>query len=428
MYNFDEVIDRSGSGCLKMEQLKEQFGREDLLSMWIADMDFRTPDFVTDALKCRMEHPIFGYTAIPDDYFKTISEWVGTLHGWKVCPEHIRYIPGIVKGIAMVMDTFLKPGDKIVIQPPVYHPFRFVPEKKGHPVVFNPLIPVYENPEGQTGSDTVAGHPADICGKDADRRLVTYAMDLEGLESLFKSDSSIRLIVISNPHNPAGICWSADTLRRLAALAKKYGVLVVSDEIHAEMALKGHRHIPFASVSEDAASNSITFMAPSKTFNIAGIVSSYTIVPDEKLREKFFGYLEAGEMDCPAIFAPIATMAAYRKGDGWRRAMLDYVQANVDFTDEWLRTNLPQVRCVRPDASFLIWLDCRSLRLSQKQLVDMFVNKAHLALNDGSMFGTVLPDGSLKGPEGCGFMRLNIGCPRSIVRKALESLRDAITD
>lgn len=419
MYDFDEIIDRSGSGCLKLEQLDEVFGRNDLLPMWIADMDFRTPRFVTDALQDRLGHPVFGYTKIPENYFSTIAGWVETVHGWRVDPDHIRYIPGIVKGIAMVIDTFLKPGEKVVIQPPVYHPFRFVPEKKGNEVVFNPLIPVYEDGDGR---------PSDITGADCDRRLITYRMDLEGLERIFMSDPSVRLLILSNPHNPAGICWDRKTLERLADLTSRYGVLVISDEIHAEMALEGHRHIPYASVSENAASGSITFMAPSKTFNIAGIVSSYTIVPDGTLRSRFFSYLDAGEMDQPSVFAPIATMAAYTKGSQWRKEMLEYVQANVDFTDEWLRANLPQIRCVRPDASFLIWLDCRSLRLSQKQLVDLFVNKAHVAMNDGSMFGSVLADGSLKGPEGCGFMRMNIGCPRSVVRKALESLRDAIVD
>lgn len=419
MYDFDELIDRSGSGCIKLDWLRDMFGCGNLLPLWIADMDFRTPDFIVDALRKRLEHPVFGYTAVPDCYFKTIAEWVERLHGWQVSPEHIRYIPGIVKGIGMVIDAFLKLGDKVLVQPPVYHPFHITPQKKGFEVVYNPLIPVYEDG---------CGLPEDMLTKDADRRLVSYKMDFDALERMLAEDSGIKLMILANPHNPAGICWCRETLERLAEITARYGVLVVSDEIHAEMALSGSRHLPYASVNETAARNSITFMAPSKTFNIAGIVSSYTIVPDAALRERFFNFLEAGELDMPAIFAPVATMAAYTKGWEWRREMLGYVQANIDYVDEWLRTNLPQIRCVRPDASFLIWLDCRSLRLEQCELVSLFVNKAHLAMNDGSMFGQVAPDGHLQGTEGCGFMRMNVGCPRSVLTKALESLRDALTN
>lgn len=419
VYDFDEVIDRRGSGCVRFDRLKDEFGRDDLLPMWIADMDFRTPDFIVNAISERLQHPVFGYTSVPDGYFEMISEWVGKTHGWNVDCSHIRYIPGIVKGIGMVIDAFLKEGEKIVIQPPVYHPFRMVPNRKHHPVVFNPLRPVYEDG---------IGNNSDILTTDRDRRLLRYEMDLESLEKLFRNDQKIKMLILSNPHNPAGICWERETLEKLALLADRYNILVVSDEIHAEMALHGKRHIPFASVSSEASAHSITFMAPSKTFNIAGIVSSYALVPDDKLRSVFFDYLEAGELNSPSLFAPIATMAAYRNGEEWRRQMLEYVWDNVRFTDEWLRENLPQIRCVVPDASFLIWLDCRSLGLSQEELTDLFVNRAHLAMNDGSMFGSVLPDGSNAGPEGIGFMRMNVGCPRSTVKKALQLLKAAVSE
>lgn len=391
MYDFDEIIDRHGTGCAKYDSLPSGIHRKDVIPLWIADMDFRTPDFITDAMKSRLDHPVFGYPVVPDDYFITISKWVSTLHGWSVDPNNIRYIPGIVKGIGLALNTFLSPGDKVIIQPPVYHPFRIVSEKNGYEVLRNPLIPVYEN-----GS------------------LVDYKMDFEGLEKLL--DSGAKAIILANPHNPAGICWSRATLERLAEMTASRGVIVISDEIHAEMALRGHKHIPYASVSPASASNGITFMAPSKTFNIAGIVSSYTIVLSESLRTKFFNFLDANELDNPAIFPIVATMAAYNKGAEWRKEMLSYVEDNIDFVISYLSENIPRIKALRPQASFLVWLDCRGLGLGHDELQQLFVEKAGEFLNDGLMFGE----------EGQGFMRLNVGCPRSVLAMALERLKNAM--
>ena len=224
------------------------------------------------------------------------------------------------------------------------------------------------------------------------------------------------MLILSNPHNPAGICWDEETLRRLAEFCHSRGIIVISDEIHSDMALPGHRHIPFASVSPEAAACSITFGAPSKTFNIAGIVSSYAIVPDENLRSRFYGWLTANELNDPTIFAPIATVAAYRHGEPWRREMLEYVQGNVDFVVDYCSRHIPAIKPLRPQASFLVWLDCRALGLDHDELVDLFVRKARLALNDGEMFG----------PGGEGFMRLNVGCPRAVLEEAMSRLRDAV--
>lgn len=393
MYNFDEIIDRHGSRSLNVDTLKENFGRDDLISLWVADMDFRTPDFILDALRRRLDHPILGYPSTGADYFSIVSDWVFRLHGWRVAPENFRYIPGIVRGFGFAMRCLLSPGDKVIIQQPVYHPFREVPEACGFEVVDNPLLPVY----------------------DEDGFLKTYEMDLEGLEKLI--DGRTRLLMLCNPHNPGGICFPEETLRRLADICVRHGIVVISDEIHAEMLLGGRRHHPFASVSENAARCSITFMAPTKTFNLAGVVSSYCIIQDPGLQKKFFSYLEANEIDYPSIFSAEATRAAYTdEGWNWRREMLGYVQGNVEFVCGWLQENLPQVRAVTPEASFLIWLDCRRLGLPQKKLVDLFVNKARLALNDGSMFGA----------EGEGYMRLNAGCPRSKLAAALERLATAV--
>lgn len=393
MYDFDEVIPRRGSRCIKYDTLAKTFGRGDLNPLWVADMDFRTPDFILEALRRRLDHPVLGYPDTGDDYFEVVSAWVERLHGWKVPADRFRFVPGVVRGLGAACRCFLQPGDKVIIQQPVYHPFRIVPELSGFEVVDNPLRPV--------------------C--DAEGFLETYEMDLEDLER--KIDARTRMLVLCNPHNPGGVAFPAETLRRLADLCVRRGIIVLSDEIHGEMLLGGRRHTPFASVSENAAQCSITFMAPTKTFNIAGVVSSYAIVFNPDLSERFFRCLESLEMDYPPLFSTVATRAAYTdQGFAWRAEMLDYVQGNVDFVDGWLRANLPQIRAVRPQASFLVWLDCRRLGLPQPALADLFVNKARLALNDGSMFG----------PEGAGFMRLNVGCPRSNLQAALASLAAAL--
>ena len=395
MYDFDEVIDRRGTRCIKYDTLQAEFGRPDLNALWVADMDFRTPDFILDALRRRLDHPVLGYPSTGADYFEIVSKWVEDLHGWKVPASSFRYIPGIVKGFGLAERCFLQPGDKVIIQKPVYHPFRIVTEESGFVAVNNSLKPVY----------------------DADGFLERYEMDLDALER--QIDGRTKMMILCSPHNPGGTVWTAETLRRLADICDRHGIIVLSDEIHCEMVLGGARHIPFASVSEAAARCSITFMAPSKTFNIAGVVSSYAIVQDPALAEKFFRYLESNETDYPPIFSAEATRAAYTEaGKAWRAKMLAYLQGNIDFVDGWLRENLPQIRAVRPHASFLVWLDCRKLGLPQKALVDLFVNKARLALNDGTVFGD----------EGTGFMRLNIGCPRANLRAALESLAAALAE
>lgn len=385
-YDFDKVIDRSNTGALKYEVLQERYGRADLTPLWVADMDFETPRFITDALRERLEHSLFGYTVEPEDYKPSIIRWIKNLHGWDIKPEWINYIPGIVKGIGMVVNVFTEPGDKVIIQPPVYHPFRLTPQGNNREVVMNPLI---ENPDG------------------------SYSMDFEQLESIAPD---CKLLILSNPHNPAGIVWDRDTLTRLAEICYRNHLLVVSDEIHAEMALWDNKHIPFASVSDMARDCSITFAAPTKTFNIAGIVSSYAIVPNDSIRRKFYTWLEANELNEPTIFAPIATIAAYNHGDNWRRQMLKYVEANIDFLVEYCEKNIPQIKPIRPQASFLVWLDCRALGLNHDLLIDLFVNKAHLALNDGEMFGM----------GGEGFMRLNVAEPRSVLAKALDLLKNTV--
>ena len=248
-YSFDKIVDRRGSGDLKHGVLQERYGRSDLLPLWVADMDFETPPFITEALRQRLDHSLFGYTVVPEELWDVIIQWTLEHHGWQVQREWLTYIPGIVKGIGMAINVFSEEGDKVIIQPPVYHPFRLTPQGNGRKVVYNPLR---ELPDG------------------------SYDMDFEQLEQV--TDEHCKILILSNPHNPAGICWKEDTLRRLAHFCYEHHILVLSDEIHSDMALFGNRHIPFATVSDEAAACSITFAAPSKTFNIAGIVSSYAIL------------------------------------------------------------------------------------------------------------------------------------------------------
>ncbi len=389
IYDFDKIIDRTGSHSIKYDALKELYGREDLIPLWVADMDFETPDFIIEALHKRLEHPILGYTEAYDGYWQSIVDWLKSRHDWTVKREWIRYIPGIVKGIGMAINCFTEPDDKIIIQTPVYHPFRLVPEHNGRKVVNNPL---------KISAD---GH---------------CEMAFEQLESVI--DSSCKMIILANPHNPMGVVWDKVTLQHLADIALKNNIIVISDEIHCDMPLYGNIHTPFAMVSEAAAKCSITFGAPSKTFNIAGLVSSFAVVPNEQLREKFFTYMAANEMDMPTIFAMVATEAAFRHGEEWRKQMVHYIEQNIDFVAEYLAKNIPAVRVMKPQASYLVWLDFSALGLSHEDMLDMVVNRAHLAMNDGAMFGE----------EGRHHFRMNVGVPRSILEKALSQLKSAVED
>lgn len=387
-YDFDQLIDRQGTCAVKIDAMEQRFGRADLTSMWIADMDFAVCPEIVESLKQRINHPIYGYAVASDSYWQSIINWLDHRHNFKVSREEITYIPGVVKGIALVVNFFTKPGDKIVIQPPVYHPFKNVVEGNDRIVVNNPLI-LTEN--------------------------YRYEMDFDHLEKIFVEEKP-KMMILCNPHNPGGIRWDNASLLRLASLCKAHNVLVISDEIHADLVLYGKRHHQFASISQDASDICITLGAPSKTFNIPGLVSSWVIIQNQQLREPFFKWLSVNEFDATTFTATIATEAAYTLGEQWLDEALEYIEGNIDFLIDYCATNIPQIKPVRPQASFLIWLDCRELGLDQEQLVDLFVNKARLALNDGKMFGS----------EGEGFMRMNIACPRSVLNNALASLAHAV--
>ncbi len=473
-YDFDKVVCRRGTGCVKWDALGKVYGREDILPLWVADMDFETPDFIMNALRGRLEHPVLGYTMVPDSYVESIIAWQKRRYNWEGSREHLTFIPGIVQGIAMAIQAFTKPGDKIIVQSPIYHPFFLLTEKAGREVVWNPLKPIYvlgnleeqldnsrlnfstsalkdnlsENCQGisRVGKKCVKGDKYMGQGT-SNGTLIGYEMDFEQLEEVIEG---AKMLILSNPHNPAGIVWSAETLAKLASICHKHGVVVISDEIHSDMTLFGHKHVPFATVSPEAAACSITLTSPSKTFNIAGVVSSYAVVINPDLREKFFGYLETGHLNRPHMFATIAVEAAYTQGDAWLEQMLDYVEENALFVEKFLAKRIPQIKVLRPQASFLLWLDCRGLfehdkKLvkeqdnllknqryssegnrdftieqksikSQQDLVDFFINDVGIALNDGTDYG----------PGGEGFMRLNIGTKRALISEALERLAKAL--
>jgi len=385
-YNFNEIVNRHGTDAIKIESLAERYGRDDLIGLWVADMDFRTGDFITEAIIKRCKNSILGYTLPSENYYNSIIQWIEERYDWKIQKEWINYIPGIVKGIAFCIQNFTKPNDKIIIQPPVYHPFRLISSMHHRKVVCNPLIE--EN------------------GK--------YRMDLAGLRRMI--DKDCKILILCNPHNPIGITWDEETLEELADICYRKYILVVSDESHSDITLFGNKHIPFASISPKAALNSITFMSPSKAFNISGVVTAHSIIPDTEIRKNFSDYLNASELNVGSIFAYTATQAAYEKGSSWMSQMIKYVEGNVTFIDKFLKENIPQIKVVSPEASFLVWLDCRDLGLRQYELVFLFVNWARLALNNGVMFGQ----------EGEGFMRMNLATPRPLLEQALQQLKEAI--
>ncbi len=387
-FDFDCIIDRSHTGARKTDELAAMFGRDDIRPMWIADMDFPIHPAICDALRRRVEHPVYGYATVPDAYWQSIISWLDRRHEWTVRREELTFTPGVVRGIGYIVNFFTRPGDRIVIQPPVYHPFRRVIDGNRRVTVENPLL------------ETADGF---------------YEMDLDGLEKIF-SEQKPKMMILCNPHNPVGIQWSQDVLGRLARLAAAYGVIVVSDEIHGDLMLDGRTHYPFLASCPEAREVGIALGAPSKTFNIPGLVSSWIVIQNPELRKPFYDWMEINEFGEPTMMAITATMAAYNEAEDWLDAVIPYIEANISIVRDYCERYLPGIRPVMPQASFLVWLDCRGLGLDHDGLVDLFVNRARLALNDGAMFGH----------EGDGFMRFNVASPRGCILSALESLRTAL--
>lgn len=383
-YNFDEIIDRRGTESVKWDAVSERWGRNDLLPMWVADMDFRTPPFVMEALRKRLEHEVLGYTFACEEWYTSIINWLQNRHGWKVERDELTFMPGIVRGLAFAIQCFTQKGDKVMVMPPVYHPFFLVTEKNKREVVYSPLV----------------------------LRDEQYHIDFDRFR---KEVQGCKILILSNPHNPGGRVWTREELEQIAEICYESKTLIISDEIHADLTLPPYRHITFALVSEKARQNSLVFMSPSKAFNMPGLASSYCIIENKEIRHRFQEYMEASELSEGHLFAYLSVAAAYSNGTEWLDQVLAYIQSNIDFTNTFLRNHIPGITMIRPQASYLVFLDCRTLGLNQKDLVNLFVDGAHLALNDGTIFGK----------EGEGFMRLNVACPQKVLEKALQQLKKA---
>lgn len=386
-YNFDAIIDRHGTAAVKIDRLDAVFGRHDLTPLWIADLDFAVCPEITAALIRRLSHPVLGYFEASDGYWQAIIDWNKRRHGFQISRSELAFVPGVVKGIALAVNYFTREGDGVVIQPPVYTPFRTVVEGNGRRVVENPLL--FDG--------------------------TTYRMDLDGLRRIV-NEQKPKMMILCNPHNPIGIQWDIETLAEVGAIAREAGMVVVSDEIHGDLMLEGRKHIPFLSAGPDAEAVGIMLGAPSKTFNIPGLVSSWMVVKNRALREPYYKWLEVNEFTAPVMISAIGAEAAYRNGEAWLDQMLTYVQENIDFVIDFAARRIPGLKVIRPQASFLLWLDFRGLHMCHREVMDLLLDKAHLALNDGTMFG----------PQGDGFARLNVGAPRSVLAGALESLEAAV--
>lgn len=385
-YNFDELIDRRGSNSIKYDDLKNRWGRTDLQPMWVADGDFASCPVVMERLRERLAHPVLGYSLEPEGWRPAIERWMQQRYAWTVDPKDLMFIPGIVRGIAYVLVHACKRGDSVCMFSPVYMPFFQVPAAY------------------------------DIVVKRSPLRLVDGRYEID-FDNLAKALEGCKYFILSNPHNPGGRVWEAWELVRIADLCAKAGAKVISDEIHADLTLPGHRHIPFATVSETAQKISISFFSPSKAFNIPGLASSYAIIPKPELRMPFNRFMTGGEFNVGHLFAYIATEAAYTpEGEEWLNQLLHYLQANIDFAIDYIKRKISGIAPMRPEASFLIFLDCRGLGLDDDALGKLFVDGARLALNEGRTFG----------PGGEGFMRLNVACPRTVLAQALEQLSHAV--
>ncbi|KWW31220.1 MAG: cystathione beta-lyase [bacterium P3] len=385
-YNFDEPIERRGTDCFKWDALPAMYGRDDLTPMWVADMDFRTPDFVMEALRRRCDHEVLGYTMPSAHYWQAVTAWLQHHYAIQATKDELHFIPGIVAGISFALLCLTQPGDRVLVTVPVYPPFLNLPRASGRELICSPL-------------------------KTENGR---FEIDFDDFE---RKAEGCQVFIMSNPHNPAGTVWGREVLEKVAEICERKGIIVISDEIHADLTLPGQKHVSYSTVSKAAARHSITFVAPSKTFNIAGLGSSVSYIADAALRHRFFGWLESLGLAGGNIFAFTAAEAAFAHGAEWLDQMLQYLHGNVQTLDSFLQERMPRVKAVLPEASYLAWLDFGAYGLAHKELAGRLVAEARVALNDGPTFGGDAYQ--------CCF-RLNLGCPRAMLLDSLERISQVV--
>jgi cystathionine beta-lyase len=387
MWNFDESIAREGTGCIKYDRRKETFGKDDVIPMWVADMDFRTPGFIVSALQQRLDHQLYGYTFRTPEYYSSIIDWHKRRHNWTIEHDWIMFTPGVVPALNFATLAFTNPGDSVVVQPPVYFPFFSAVEAHGRKLIYNRL------------KETADG----------------WKMDLDALEKSI--DATTRMIILSNPHNPVGRVWSKEELQDLAALCIRHNIIILSDEIHCDLVLPGYTHIPVASLSPEVADRTITCISPSKTFNLAGLSTSSVVISNPELRKKFKRITESLHVSNGNIFGIVASAAAYSEGDKWLDSLLEYIDGNIDYVTDYLHKMVPEIIPSVTEATYLLWLDCRKFGMKGTELMSFFVSRANIGMNEGSTFGA----------GGEGFMRMNVATTRSNVIKALENIESTVS-
>jgi cystathionine beta-lyase len=385
-WNFDEPTLREGTNSIKYDLRKETFGVRDVIPMWVADMDFNTPDFIINALSSRLKHEILGYSFRPPEYFSSIIDWSEKRHNWKIERDSICFSPGIVPALNFCTLAFTEPGDKVIVQPPVYFPFFSAIESHGRKIIYNSLK--------ESGG--------------------IWEMDFENLRESI--DEKTKMIFLSNPHNPLGRVWYPDELSELVDICLENNILIISDEIHCDLVLPGFNHTPLANLSEKAAGITLTCLAPSKTFNLAGLSTSSVVISNPELRKKFNSVVEKLHVGNGNIFGTAASVAAYTNGADWLDELIMYLDTNVGYVMDFCRDNLPEIIPLRTEATYMIWLDCRSLGMKGKELQSFFVTKAGVGMNEGSSFG----------PGGEGYMRMNLACTKNTLIKALNQIEKAI--
>jgi cystathionine beta-lyase len=386
IYNFDEIVERKRTNCEKWDNCGERFGSNDLLPLWVADMDFKTPDFIINALKQRLEHEILGYHIRPASFYNAVENWLQQ-RGWQIDPHKISFSPGVVSAINFAVNVFTNPGDKILINTPVYHPFKNAINNHGRTLVRSSL------------KNSGDGY---------------YTIDFDDFEK--KLADGVKMYIMCSPHNPVGRIWTVEELTKIGELCLKYKTLVISDEIHSDLVFNPHKHTYFASISKKIAQQTVTFIAPSKTFNIAGLSSSIVYSDNAALLEKFSLFVNRCSISAGTIFGDIALEAAYMYGNDWLRQLLEYLDGNFEYVVDFLKKYVPQIKTRKPEGTYLMWLDCSELNMTSSQIHDFFVSKAGLALNPGNIFGT----------EGELFVRLNAATQRAILKKAMENLQNAM--